>query len=1199
MSDVFISYSRKDIAFARLIRESLQACQIDTWIDWDRIPVGERWWLEICEAIQNANVFMFIISQNSIGSKVCREEIELALQNHKRIIPVVVDHLTPESIQEFVPDLPQYNWIIFERDQIFRLEENSQAVGDKPEDRLMALPKRPQFEQALEKLNVAIHTDWEWVKYHTSLQVDALRWERNQRNSSYLIRGAALEGAEQQLFRAAGKEPQPSELQVSYVTASRQEETQRQAEQLQLEKKSRRRQRMALWAVGVGLMVALVLGTIAWGQRNQYLNETFVRSTAEANAVAEAHSRATAEANAVSESYVRATAQALAEDQRVIAVEQRQVAVDQRNIALSRQLASQALLQPANKEIGLGLLLSLEALKHADTIDARSSLLQLIEVEPHLRYFLNDHSDLGTPPAANPNAYGGVWEVAFSPDGKMFASAGWDGVVIVWETATGKTIRRLSDHSNSVQAVAFSPDGRYLVSGGQEGKVLLWDIQQDFASEVVFENVGWVYRVAFSPDRMLLGVAYTDRTVWLISLTDKQPICPSLTEASDSQAFVSISFSPDGKSLAVGTQGTVTLWDTATCRQTGEVIDTAQWEKSDFPGGTGSIRNLAFSPDGSQLALGLEDNLLVLDMDTGTPKYEAIIIDPNYPISSIAYMADGSLMALGMGNKTIVLVDPATGKQIGNPLIGARGGVTSVAFSPDGHTLAAGDWNARVLVWDLQYWPLKHNLIGHSGVASFVSFSPDSRMLASAGVDGIRLWDSATWQPLGQPLEMPAPAGPLAFSPDGKILACGAGDQQVYLWDTVTGKRLGEPLSGHPSGFYDLAISPDGKWLVAGGSDDRLTLWDLETLSLVWQRQFQSQFSADPFDIDTSRAINSVGFTPDSKTIYFSKGGGLTIFLGIDSANFYSTSQWKWTQPSATNSIRAALSADGKMMALANAYDIRLYDMASGQMIGLPMYGHANSVISLAFTPDDKLLTSGAQDGTVRIWDTKSGQQFGLPLQEDAQWSNTIDISPDGHWLASAGANSIIRVYDISIQGWQTLACQIVRRNMYLVEWQQFLPDEPYNLTCPDLPADEQGLQQVTSLAAARRDAGSNAEAQTILQDALQWVLATNDNQANNGLCWYGSLNNFAAEVLPACEKAVATAPPELLAGIRDSRGLARALTGDFAGAVEDFMAFVAWSKQHGIYETDGQPRQAWIEILEKGQNPFTPEVLAELAGSQ
>jgi len=1214
MSDVFISYSRKDIAFASLLRQSLEGCQVDTWIDWDRIPVGERWWGEIQEAIQSANIFMFIISKSSLGSKVCKQEIELALKNHKRIIPVVVDDLKPEEVQAFVPDLPQYNWIIFMREHIFQLAENPLAEGEKPEDKIVALPKRPQFEQALEKLNIAIHTDWEWVKSHTRLQVDALRWEAGGKNASYLIRGAALEEAEMRLLRAGGKEPQPSELQAAYVTASRQDETQRQAERLDLERKSASRQRMVLWAVGVGLMVAVVLGIVAWGQRNEAVSQSNTRATAEANAVteantrataesnaiAEAHSRATAEANAIREAYVRATAQAVAENQRLIAEEQRQVAIEQRNIAISRQLASQALLQPANQEIGLGLLLSLEALKHADTLDARNSLLQLLLVEPHLRYILNEHADLEIAPVVPPTVYTVVWDVAFSPDGKMFASAGWDGTVIVWETTTGNLIRRLAGHSNSVRAVTFSPDGRYLASGAEDGKVLLWNLRRDYASETLFEHGSRAYRVEFSPDGNRVAVTYTDKTVWVVSLAEKQPVCPPLLEESYYQEFVSIAFSPDGNSLAVANQGTIVFWDMATCTQKGEALSTAMWEKSNIPGGSGRIDNLAFSPDGSDLAVGAGDNFIVLDLAAGKPKYEPIVIHPNYPVSSIAYTKDGSLLALGMGDKTVVLIDPVTGKQIGQPLIGPRGGVSSVDISPDGQHLIAGDWNARVLLWDLQYWPLKHNLTGHTGQANFASFSPDSRMLASAGQDGIRLWDTATWKQLGQTLVMPSWVESLAFSPDGDILAGAAGDHQVYLWDPASGKPLGEPLSGHPDLIYDLAFSPDGKWLAAGGCENWLTVWNMETRIRAWQRPFQSINTNDPLGFDNSRTINSLGFTPDSQTLYFTKGGGLTIFLDMESVRTNSDifQQWTWTQPSSTNDIRAAMSADGKNMALSNAYDIRLFDVDNGQMIGLPMYGHTNSVTSLAFSSDDKLLFSGGQDGMVRIWDTVSGQPFGLPFQEEALLSSTLAVSPDGHWLASAGANSTIRVYDISLQGWQDLACQIVRRNLYYKEWLQFLPDKPYQMTCAGQPFDDQGLQQVISLAAARREAGNEAEAQIMLQDTMQWLLETNDDQANNALCWFGSLNNFAAEVLPACEHAVAIARPELVAGIRDSRGVARALIGDNSGAIEDFEAFVDWSKEHGSYETSGQQREAWIEMLKNGKNPFTPEMLAELAGS-
>jgi tetratricopeptide (TPR) repeat protein len=96
--------------------------------------------------------------------------------------------------------------------------------------------------------------------------------------------------------------------------------------------------------------------------------------------------------------------------------------------------------------------------------------------------------------------------------------------------------------------------------------------------------------------------------------------------------------------------------------------------------------------------------------------------------------------------------------------------------------------------------------------------------------------------------------------------------------------------------------------------------------------------------------------------------------------------------------------------------------------------------------------------------------------------------------------------------------------------------------------------------------------------------------QSWNNLCWYGSLWGHAAEVLNACEKAVAGWKEN--GQIRDSRGVARSLTGNFKGAVEDFRFFLA-------NYTDDSPatrrRKSWIAPLEKGQNPITPEVIQEL----
>jgi hypothetical protein len=99
-----------------------------------------------------------------------------------------------------------------------------------------------------------------------------------------------------------------------------------------------------------------------------------------------------------------------------------------------------------------------------------------------------------------------------------------------------------------------------------------------------------------------------------------------------------------------------------------------------------------------------------------------------------------------------------------------------------------------------------------------------------------------------------------------------------------------------------------------------------------------------------------------------------------------------------------------------------------------------------------------------------------------------------------------------------------------------------------------------------------------------------------NSLCWQGALHGFAKNVLGACEHAVMTAPTDLKALLRDSRGLARAMVGDYSGAIEDFRAYVVWSKANNkMYDKLGRKREAWIRSLELGQNPFDEGTLETL----
>src|SRR6185436_14909945 len=192
MAKVFISYSRKDIEFAKRLTRELQKSDLDFWIDWEGIPPTVDWWKEIEKGIEEADIFLFLISPDSTKSKVCKQEIESAVKNGKRLIPLVVRDIKGD---EAPPELSHLNWIF--------------------------LREQDNFDAAFEKLLTGIQTDYDWVQTHRRLQVKALEWERRGYENSLLLRGKDLQEAETQLTLNANKHPGPTELQQKYILKSR------------------------------------------------------------------------------------------------------------------------------------------------------------------------------------------------------------------------------------------------------------------------------------------------------------------------------------------------------------------------------------------------------------------------------------------------------------------------------------------------------------------------------------------------------------------------------------------------------------------------------------------------------------------------------------------------------------------------------------------------------------------------------------------------------------------------------------------------------------------------------------------------------------------------------------------------------------------------------------------------------------------
>jgi WD40 repeat protein len=298
-----------------------------------------------------------------------------------------------------------------------------------------------------------------------------------------------------------------------------------------------------------------------------------------------------------------------------------------------------------------------------------------------------------------------VWDVAFSPDGALLATAGADGTVRLWDGWTDEqlfvldtrtqnpidAILLFSSHPVRAQndlkefdSVAFSPDGKLLAASGDDRLVRVWIAARGRLLRLLEGHTDRVWGVAFSPDGTLLASAGADSTVRLWNAASGMQV-NVLEDHTD--AVWAVAFSPDGTLLAsAGADGAVRVWRAAT----GRLLRILE-------GHADGVGNVSFSPNGELLATAGDDG-------------------------------------------TVRVWDEATGKQL-HVNEGHDGVVNGIAFSPDEELLASAGADGAVRLWDAATGKHLRTLRGRAHSAFGVAFSPARYLLASSGDDGIvRFW---------------------------------------------------------------------------------------------------------------------------------------------------------------------------------------------------------------------------------------------------------------------------------------------------------------------------------------------------------------------------------------------------------------------------------------------------------------------------
>ena len=581
MAEVFISYARTDKGFALDLNAALQKLQRDTWIDWRNIPDSAQWRAEIFANIEASDNFLFIISPESLRSKMCGFEVARAVANKKRIVTILyrpVDH------DDLLPGLAEIQWI------------NYPELG---------------LEQTFQRLITAIDTDLEWVRQHTRFGLRAAQWKSNGRDNGFLLHGTELREAIRWLEQAPTTESrQPTEVHEQYIRASEEWEAGeiRRLEDL-ADKATKEAERQARIALARERVAFSTLSLEEDEERSIILSMHAVDATRSVDRTVVPESE-----DALHRAILRSRIGFVSASK------------DNMIRVWSEESSELGILQ-GHTDAVTGVAVSADGrLAVSASMDATLKLWD-VESGRELRT-LQGHSDA-------------VWAVALSGDGRLAVSASADNTLKVWELGSGRELRSLRchfpsawskdarlavsartvkvvdsvprrrpqralpGHSHWVNAVAVMPDGRLAVSASQDKTLKVWELGSGRELRTLTGHTDHVNGVAVTPDGQRAVSASGDRTLKVWELASGRAI-HTFTSYTDSVNGVAVS--GNGTRVASASEDqTVTIWDMEDGR---ELITLAAHD--------GAVYSVAWPLDGKRLLSGGADGIIqvyAMDID--------------------------------------------------------------------------------------------------------------------------------------------------------------------------------------------------------------------------------------------------------------------------------------------------------------------------------------------------------------------------------------------------------------------------------------------------------------------------------------------------------------------------------------------------------------------------------------------------------
>jgi WD40 repeat protein len=560
----------------------------------------------------------------------------------------------------------------------------------------------------------------------------------------------------------------------------------------------------------------------------------------------------------------------------------------------------------------------------------------------------------------------------FAGDGKTFAIWGGDGPVWLWDTDTGRLLRKLDvkpahpfpgiNISRDLRVVAHSPDGE---------KIEVWDLRTGRLKRTLPALKHSLNGLALAPKGNI--VVATGADFRILQVYDVATGRKSDVDLGRGIHPLGMRFSPDGRYLAALEQGeppaviqeeppVVYVWDVLTGKPVGA-----------FLGGSGKkfgygMGDFSFSQDSRKLAIIDGYRIFLYDIGTRARIYAWTAFgNPFY--SRIVFARDGKLMAVRDGKTSIRLFDIANGSELQRPA-GHADEVRFLIFSADGKKLFSSGMDASIRVWDFDTGRQLRNLSIPQNDYSEIHVTADGSAVLSfdkSGDSKVRLWNV----PAGQerfsflqrdvPIEIGNEGAAIAVSPQGAVAAATRMVQgrPLQVYDPRTGKSV---LGVDYDLVTALAFSPDGRILAVLRKTNRLP---------------DKEGTLDFIDASTGKLISTIDTAdPWAHALFFSPDGRLLGRLDSEYIQFWevATRQVAYARRHRPLGIsEPGITRDGRIMTVEDSRDWHFWlrDGDSEARL-LPIPEDDKYLRTCAFSPDGKKLVTGSHTGQILVWDLEA-----------------------------------------------------------------------------------------------------------------------------------------------------------------------------------------------------------------------------------